>query len=136
MLIFVRWGLVMTFFERDMYNNPDQDLNTLWWDYVERFQLIARPENRNAPDWAAKIHLGCAPVYYQNYILGELNASQFLKAIERDLNVTSVVGDERVGKWLHENVFLPGARDSWNTMIEKATGEPLSAKFFVEQFVS
>ncbi|MGB8955210.1 MAG: M2 family metallopeptidase, partial [Tumebacillaceae bacterium] len=135
MLIFVRWGLVMTFFERDMYNNPDQDLNTLWWDYVERFQLITRPENRKTPDWAAKIHLGCAPVYYQNYILGELNASQFLKAMERDLNVTSIVGDERVGKWLHEKVFLPGARDHWNTMIEKATGEPLSAKYFVEQFV-
>ena len=135
MLIFVRWGLVMTFFERDMYNNPDQDLNTLWWDYVERFQLITRPEDRQLPDWAAKIHLGCAPVYYQNYILGELNASQFLKAMERDLNIASIVGDERVGQWLHEKVFLPGARDPWNTMIEKATGGPLSAKFFVEQFV-
>jgi peptidyl-dipeptidase A len=135
MLIFVRWGLVMTHFERALYSNPDQDLNTLWWDLVERFQMITRPENRNLPDWAAKIHLGMSPVYYQNYVLGELTASQLLAAIERDLSITSLTGHPEVGTWLTDNVFKVGARYHWNTMIEKATGEPLSAKYFVKQFV-
>ena len=31
---------------------------------------------RTQPDWAAKIHLAAAPVYYQNYLYGELFASQ------------------------------------------------------------
>ncbi|PWK13419.1 M2 family metallopeptidase [Tumebacillus permanentifrigoris] len=136
MLIFVRWGLVMTHFERDMYQNPDQDLNTLWWDYVERFQMVKRVEGRNAPDWAAKIHLGTAPVYYQNYILGELCASQFLAAMERDLQLTSVTQDPRIGQWLTDKVFKPGARYQWNEMITQATGLPLTPKFFVEQFVT
>ncbi|MBL0385969.1 M2 family metallopeptidase [Tumebacillus sp. ITR2] len=135
MLIFVRWGLVMTYFERDMYENPDRDLNTLWWDYVEKFQMVKRPEGRTAPDWAAKIHLGTAPVYYQNYILGELCASQFLAAMERDLNLTSVTEEPRVGQWLTEKVFLPGARYSWNEMIRNATGQELTPEFFVKQFV-
>lgn len=135
MLIFVRWGLVMTHFERDMYADPDQDLNTLWWDYVERFQMVPRPEGRHLPDWAAKIHLGASPVYYQNYILGELTASQLLASMQSDLGVTDLIGDPRIGQWLSEKVFRPGARYSWNGMIEKATGRPLSAEHFVHQFV-
>ncbi|MGZ4164744.1 MAG: M2 family metallopeptidase, partial [Tumebacillaceae bacterium] len=135
MLIFVRWGLVMTHFERALYSNPEQDLNTLWWDLVERFQLVTRPANRNLPDWAAKIHLGMSPVYYQNYVLGELTASQLLAAIERDLNIPTLSNQPAVGTWLTDNVFKVGARYHWNTMIEKATGQPLSAKFFVDQFV-
>ena len=34
------------------------------------------PTERTAPDWAAKIHVALAPVYYQNYLYGELVASQ------------------------------------------------------------
>ncbi|TCP58253.1 peptidyl-dipeptidase A [Tumebacillus sp. BK434] len=135
MLIFVRWNLVMTHFERDMYKNPDQDLNTLWWDYVERFQLVNRPEDRHQPDWAAKIHLAVVPVYYQNYMLGELTASQLQASIERDLGVASIVGDTRIGEWLTTKFFKPGARWSWNEKIEKATGEKLTPNYFVSQFV-
>jgi peptidyl-dipeptidase A len=50
-----------------MYENPDQDLNKLWWDMVERYQLLKRPPGRNAPDYGSKIHIVSAPVYYHNY---------------------------------------------------------------------
>ena len=83
MLVFARWVLVMTHFERGLYADPDADHDTAWWDLVERFQLITRPDGRHAPDWAAKIHVALAPVYYQNYLLGELVASQ-LQATLRD----------------------------------------------------
>ena len=66
----------MTHFERGLYADPDADHDTAWWDLVERFQLLTRPDGRHAPDWAAKIHVALAPVYYQNYLLGELVASQ------------------------------------------------------------
>jgi hypothetical protein len=39
-------------------------------------QGLRRPAGRTAPDWATKIHLAAAPVYYQSYLLGELLASQ------------------------------------------------------------
>ncbi len=74
MLIFIRWGLVMVYFERSLYKNPDQDLNSLWWNLVEELQLIKHPEGRNQTDWPAKVHLGSFPVYYHNYILGYLAA--------------------------------------------------------------
>jgi peptidyl-dipeptidase A len=79
-LIFCRWTLVMFHFEKALYENPDQDLNRLWWDLVERYQQLHRPEGRNAPDWASKPHFTIAPVYYHNYMLGELLAAQLRHA--------------------------------------------------------
>ncbi len=46
-----------------LYADRD-DLNSLWWDLVERLQLVKRPAGRDEPDWAAKIHVAVAPVYY------------------------------------------------------------------------
>jgi peptidyl-dipeptidase A len=134
-LIFIRWGLVVVYFEREMYSNPDQDLNTLWWDLVEKLQLVKRPAGRQAPDWAAKIHVATAPAYYQNYILGELTASQYLAAMERDISSPLPVADAKIGTFLIEKIFKPGALYPWNTLIEHATGEPLNPRYFVNQFV-
>ena len=57
MLVFARYCQVMFRFETELYGNPDQDLNRLWWDLVEKYQEIKRPEGRNEPDFASKYHL-------------------------------------------------------------------------------
>jgi peptidyl-dipeptidase A len=85
MLIFARYCQVMVRFEMEMYRNPDQDLNRLWWDLAEKYQEIRRPEGRDEPDYAAKFHLVGAPVYYHNYMLGEMFASQVHHALIRAL---------------------------------------------------
>jgi peptidyl-dipeptidase A len=138
-LLFSRWSQVMIRFEQSMYRNPDQNLNKLWWDLVEEYQLVKRPEGRNEPDWAAKIHLAQYPAYYHNYTLGELTASQLLNYIttntfkgERDM---SFVGKSEIGKYLQEKVFAPGMKYRWDEFVKQATGEPLSSKFFVQEFV-
>src|SRR5918998_66676 len=82
-LLFARWGLVMAHFERELYADPESDLDTRWWELVERFQLVRPPAGRAAPDWAAKIHIAVAPVYYHNYLLGEILASQRRSTCER-----------------------------------------------------
>jgi len=45
LLIFSRWCQVMLRFEKELYVNPNQDLNKLWWDLVEKYQLVKRPED-------------------------------------------------------------------------------------------
>lgn len=40
------------------------------------------PTERNEPDWAAKIHIALAPVYYHNYVLGNLTAAQLRNHLE------------------------------------------------------
>jgi peptidyl-dipeptidase A len=136
MLVFSRWAQVMYRFEKAMYEDPDQDLNQLWWNTVEKYQLLAKPEGRDMPDWATKIHIALYPCYYHNYLLGEILASQLYLNITSSISKTpSFVGEQAVGDYLREKVFMPGARYYWNDMIEKATGEKLTAKYFVEQFV-
>src|SRR5262249_13810577 len=85
LLIFSRWCQVMLRFEKSMYENPEQDLNKLWWDLVEKYQMVKRPEGRDQPDYASKIHIVVAPVYYHNYMMGQLFASQVHHAIAYDV---------------------------------------------------
>jgi peptidyl-dipeptidase A len=129
-LIFTRWCLVMTHFEQALYADPGRDLNTLWWDLVERYQLLRRPEGPSAPDWAAKYHIALAPVYYQNYELGHLVMAQLRHHLRKD--VGGIVGRRKAGQWLIEHVFRPGAQQDWRGHVETATGEPLDSRYFVE----
>jgi peptidyl-dipeptidase A len=139
-LIFARWALVMTKFERALYTDPDQNLNQLWWALVNKYQAINPPEDRDFPDWAAKSHVVSAPVYYHNYLLGEILASQLTHCIRetvlpRQDRDGSFYGHPEVGEYLKDRVFKPGARLHWDAMIRKATGESLTPRYFVKQFV-
>ena len=135
-LVFVRWALVVVRFEQELYRDPGQDLNGLWWSLVEKYQELTPPEGRDTPDWAAKIHIATVPVYYQNYVLGELTASQLQHhLLTKTLGgASSLVDQPAVGAFLRENVFLPGARYPWNELIEHATSEELDPRYFIEEF--
>jgi len=139
-LIFARWCQVMFNFERQLYRNPDQDLNTLWWDVVEKYQFVKRPEGRNEPDWATKIHIVTNPVYYHNYMLGELIASQLQHRIATSVvndttGTAGIYGNPAVGDYFRGSVYSKGDVVPWNKLVELATGEPLTARYFAEQFV-
>jgi peptidyl-dipeptidase A len=139
-LIFARWCQVMVNFERSLYADPERDLNALWWSLVERYQLVRRPDGRDEPDWAAKIHVVSAPVYYHNYMLGELFASQIDYALQtRVLRArdgrASLVGEAAVGTFLREKIFAAGKRMRWDDLVAHATDEPLNPEHFVRQFV-
>jgi peptidyl-dipeptidase A len=140
LLIFSRWCQVMLRFEQQMYADPSVDLNKHWWDLVEKYQLVKRPEGRDAPDFASKIHVVSAPCYYHNYMMGQLFACQVHATIARDvLGASDIPGafytsDKKVGKYMTAKVFAPGARLSWNDLTKHATGEELSAKAFAAEF--
>ena len=140
LLIFSRWCQVMLRFEMAMYDNPDQDLNGLWWDLVEKYQLINRPEGRDAPDFASKIHVVTAPAYYHNYMMGELFACQLHAAIVRDLQLGTQAADTvytrnpSVGEFMKAKVFSQGLIRPWNDLTRFATGEALNAKAFAAEF--
>ena len=136
-LVFARWVLVMFNFERELYKNPEQNLNELWWNLVKKYQLI--DFSRNSPDWASKIHLVAYPVYYHNYMLGELLASQLhnfiLKNIIKNNYDSDYSNSIETGRYLIENIFKHGAKYRWDELIKKATGEELKADYFVKEFI-
>ncbi len=149
-VLFARWALVMYNFEKQLYADPEQDLNNLWWQLVEKYQFVKRPPGPVDAGWASKLHFTSAPCYYHNYMMGELLASQLHHHIvgttpfgspgqargpAPTVRDVSYVGEKILGDYLREKVFGPGALYRWNDMIKRATGEPLTPKYFVEQFV-
>ncbi len=132
-LIFAAWSQVMVRFESGMYADPDQDLNRLWWDLAEKYQLMHRPEGRNAPDYASKIHIISSPAYYHSYMMGEMFASQLHHAIVHEVLKADTPnpvysGHKQVGEFLKARVFGPGASLRWDALVRHATGQDLSPK--------
>ncbi|QDV89392.1 Peptidase family M3 [Phycisphaerae bacterium RAS2] len=140
-LIFARWAQVMMRFEHGMYNDPDQDLGKLWWSLKAKYQMLRPPEKIGRPDYAAKIHIVTAPVYYHSYMMGDLFGCQVhhhiaTKALGLDNPAkTCFAGRKEAGDYLKKNIFGPGNLYSWNDLTRQATGEPLTAKYFAAQFV-
>ena len=134
LLAFSRWVLVMTTFERSLYADPDGDHDARWWELVARYQLVTPPDGRRAADWAAKIHVATAPVYYQNYLYGELVASQLAEALRRECG--GIVDRPEAGRFLVERVFRPGASVRWDRLVEQATGERLTAEHFARDLAA
>jgi peptidyl-dipeptidase A len=138
-LMFSRWAQVMVRFEQGMYGRPDQDLGKLWWDLKQRYQLLNPPETVARPDYAAKTHILTTPVYYQNYMLGDLFAAQVRQYVGtqvlkvNDWREASFWQRPEVGAWLKAQGFGPGNLYSWNELTERATGASLTAKSFAEE---
>jgi peptidyl-dipeptidase A len=128
LLVFTRWVLVMTNFERSFYANPDQDLGELWWRLVRRYQLLTPPGDLRPDDWAAKIHIACAPVYYHTYLYGNVIASQIAATLRREPG--GLVGRPEAGRFLEAAVFRPGESLRWDDLVAAATGEPLTVRHY------
>ncbi len=135
MQMFMRWALVVVHFERELYADPVRDdLNALWWELKRKYQLIEPPDGRTEPDWAAKLHLALVPVYYQNYVIGELVASQLRSAICEEARIGSLVDSQYAGEFLIEQVFRHGASKRWDQLLVDATGEALNPQHFIREF--
>ncbi len=133
LLVFTRWALVVFRFEKELYADPNrEDLNRVWWDLVEGLQGVPCPAGRDEPDWAAKIHVATAPVYYHNYVLGNLIAAQLRNYLETHITHGPFYENEVAGRYLLESFFGPGARENWRDTVLRATGEPLSPDHFVK----
>jgi peptidyl-dipeptidase A len=126
LLVFTRWVLVMTGFERALYADPDGDLDSTWWELVVRHQLLTSPDGRRAPDWAAKIHIAAAPVYYHTYLYGAIVAAQLRDALET--NAGGLVDRPEAGEILREKLFAPGESVRWDRLVARASGSPLSVE--------
>ena len=140
LLVFSRWCQVMFRFEKALYDDPEQDLNRLWWDLVEKYQEIKRPEGATSPTTPASTHCHRAPAYYHNYMLGEMFASQVHHASAREAccrgakpaAARSTWATRRPGQFMKERVFAPGLTLNWDELTRHATGEALNPKAFAE----
>ena len=136
-LIFCRWVLVMLNFEKALYENPDQDLNKLWWDMVEQYQMLNRPDHRDAAEeegglrpatWASKPHFTVAPVYYHNYMLGELYS-----AMIREAAAELQPGSGEYSSLFIDRIFKPGSTWLWPEFVRQSMGKDFSPEAFARE---
>ena len=132
-LVFASSTFVITDFEYELYKNPDQDLNKLWWYLYNKYYKMEIPENReNDFDWAAKYHIGLAPVYYYGYLYGEVFASDLTNRLKKLCNA-NYIWKEESAKFLNEKLFGPGAEYKWDKLIKHATGEDFSLEAWINE---
>lgn len=139
-LVFSRWTQTMLHFEKEMYANPEQDLNRLWWDLKKRYQLQEPPTELSGADYGAKMHVVGAPVYYHNYMLGDLFAAQIYAHLLEKLKLDpaqhpSLYAQPQAGELLKNQLFAPGNRYPWPELVKRVTGQELSPKAFAQLFL-
>lgn len=138
--IFMRWVFVMYEFEKSLYDNPEQNLNSLWWDLHQKYLLLNKPDERNKPDWATKIHIATSPCYYHNYLLGEIFSSQLNNTLHKKiLNSNNIwenvlINNSEIGKYLIDNLFRFGASLHWKEIVRIATNQDLNTEYFISDY--
>lgn len=136
-----RWWLLIYHFEKQLYKNPEADLDVLWRDLFVRYLKIEAGEDRiGYSDWVVENYFSQYAVHAHNFILGELWASQLLCHLcQNDARLgkeenPNIVGDGDVGTFLKRYVFQFGASESWKEITVSGTGGSLSEDAFLDQF--
>ena len=55
--------------------------------------------------------------------------------MKKNYGVSNFWNQPEAGNYIKDKIFGPGKKLYWNDMIEQATGEKLTAKYFVEQYI-
>lgn len=146
-VVFIPWSAgVMTQFENDLYaNNLSSDQwNARWWELKVEYQGIAPPNSTRAAagssfnDAATKTHINNDAAQYYDYALSNVLlfqlhdhiASEILDENPRD---TNYFGRTEVGDFL-KSILEPGQTVDGNELLERTTGESLSANAMLAYF--
>jgi peptidyl-dipeptidase A len=129
--------MLITDFEREMYNLKPQDLtmdnvNQLWAKKSKEYLGLEIPPDRNKPDWTFKNHFASAPVYYECYFLAQLMRAQVHATIDK-LSPKHGILSKTAGNYLRQHRG-PGRTHHWANIVERMTGEPLGTKALKAEF--
>ena len=113
-----------------------EDVPAVWNEKYEEY-LGIRPET-DAEGCLQDIHWSIGRIgSFQGYTLGTVLSAQLERALEADLgeSVEDLVAAGRfddLRTWMEENVHRHGKRYPTDELVEVATGEPLTAEYFLD----
>jgi peptidyl-dipeptidase A len=134
----IRKQMVTADFEREIYSDPEQDLDYLWSELNFKYLGIRYPDEKGACFWATEKYLTSLPCYIQNHILADIVAAQLKHAIDvrvLDGGTAKICNNKKVGEYLINNLFRYGDRYPWEELIEKSTGEILRSQYYVSGLI-
>ena len=109
------------------------EIPDLWEEKMESYLGVTPPDDTTG--CLQDIHWTSRFAGFWTYTLGSMAAAQLDATIRADLDVDELVraGDfDPIHDWTTENVHAHGQRYETPELIERITGEPLTADYFVE----
>jgi len=130
--------LAMAEFEREIYDNPNQNLDELWSRLNLKYLGIDYAFQKKAGFWAANKFATSLSCSTHNLILADVFAAQLQHTIEGHVlseNGGSYKDNTGIGEFLTAKLYRYGNLLSWEKLIENVTGEPLNTSYFVDYLV-
>ncbi|MBN2803167.1 MAG: carboxypeptidase M32 [Deltaproteobacteria bacterium] len=127
--------------ERELFRNNInvEDIEALWNEKMQKY-LGVKPANLKEGamqdvHWSAGMF-----GYFPTYTLGNIYSAQLFKAAESELGSLDKMFSEGIFKpllgWLNKNIHTHGAIYGSSGLIEKATSNPVSSKYFIDYLKS
>jgi len=122
--------------ERDLIQGKlaVEDVPEVWNEKYEEY-LGVRPDT-DSEGCLQDIHWSHGSFgYFPTYSLGSVLAAQIDAAVRSELDVDGLVRDgdfDPIREWLREQVHQHGSRYTTDELVEKATGEPYTADYFLD----
>ncbi|MFC3958962.1 carboxypeptidase M32 [Halovivax cerinus] len=110
-----------------------EDVPEVWNDKMNEY-LGVRPET-DAEGCLQDIHWSMGLASFHGYTIGSVLAAQLNAAVREDLDVDGLVREgefDPIREWMGEHVHRHGQRYPTDELIEVATGEPLTAEYFLD----
>ena len=127
---FVRAYLLLINFEKEMYENPNQDLDKLWFNLGKKYCNKNIPE-KTTNEWANISHFLTHPGYLQNYLRAEIMAAQIYKSVTDKFG--PMTQNPQVANYFTTKMFKPGSILTEDEVLIRLTGSPLKPDAFSEQ---
>ena len=121
----LRMLLVGAAFEREAYDNPNQDLGMLYWRLFDSYTGL--PRHDDLSPWASSVQLVDEPLGSYVALAGAVIAAQTEGALTRQYGAP--VNKPDVRAFLLQNYFRFGSRYQWRELLERGTGEELSPRY-------
>ena len=127
MFHYLRQRSAYCLFEYEMYSNPEANLDAIMAKWEANVLGCSLDDTSR---WAANAWFISYPVYWQNYVLADVMASQVHHHLEREYG--PLAKSKEAFDFIIGHYITPGAITSWLSKIEAATGEPLNPKALIE----
>ncbi|ELZ11631.1 carboxypeptidase Taq [Halovivax asiaticus JCM 14624] len=110
-----------------------EDVPEVWNRKMEEYLSVV--PDTDAEGCLQDIHWSMGLASFHGYTVGSVLAAQLDAALREDLDVDGLVREgefDPIREWMTEHVHRHGKRYPTDELIEEATGEPLSAEYFLD----
>ena len=128
---FISKSLLIIEFEKEFYNNPEQNPKELWKKLNKKY---LNRENILDNEWATIPHYLSHPAYYQNYFRANLMKVQIYEYLKSVLG--NITENNKTAEFMDKKIFQYGASIEEYDLIKKITGKDFSEQSFIEKISS